>query len=450
MKTVIAIPPNAQLILNKLHRQGHQAFVVGGCVRDSLLGEKPNDWDVATSATPSEAKKALRPLVTIDTGIKYGTITALVDGAPYEVTTYRVDGAYSDGRRPDSVAFTRRIEDDLSRRDFTMNAMAYNEMDGLIDLFGGQEAIESKEIAAVGTAKERFREDSLRILRALRFAAVYGFSIEAKTDQAMFAEQHRLRHIAVERLAAEFQKMLCGEYVLPVLLRYREVVAQFVPQIKPMFDFDQQNPYHQYDVWEHTARAVSAALPDTLVRLAAFYHDSGKPHTMSIDEQGVGHFYRHHQHSEKIARESLNQLRFPKKTTKRVCRLVYYHDAEVHLSRQSVRRWLNRFGEADFHRFIALKKADVSAQGNKETARRLAHLKDICRVAEALIEEDACFQLKDLAVNGHDVMAAGFNGAEIGAALNGLLQAVLDETVPNQKADLLRFLQTEKERFKRR
>jgi tRNA nucleotidyltransferase (CCA-adding enzyme) len=436
---IVKIPPQVDSILQILTHSGFDACVVGGCVRDSLIGKTPTDWDIATSALPEESMRVLNRFSIIKTGLKHGTVTVISDGMPVEVTTYRIDGAYSDGRRPDSVSFTRLLQEDLSRRDFTVNAMAYRRTGELVDEFGGQQDLQQKIIRCVGDPDRRFQEDGLRILRALRFASVLNFAIEAKTSDSLIKNRHMLDHVARERISAEFTKLICGPGAEQVLREYREVFAQFIPEIRAAFDFPQNNPHHIYDVWEHTLKSVAAIPPDPALRLTMFFHDLGKPLCYSEDKNGTGHFYGHPETSAELTQSILKRLRYSKKIIRDVTLLVREHDLSLPDNEKILRRRLNRLGEENLRRLIKIRAADTLAKC-PEDQQKLSLLNKTQEVLERILKEKQCFSLRDLAVKGDDLIAAGIpQGSEVGLLLSQLLNAVLDGTCPNQRDALLNY-----------
>lgn len=432
------LPAGAAFVLERLGKSGFSAYVVGGCVRDSLLGRAPKDWDVCTSALPEEMQRVFADCRVIETGLKHGTLTVLFEHEPYEVTTFRVDGEYTDHRHPDQVTFVREVEADLSRRDFTVNAMAYHPVEGLVDAFGGQEDLARGVIRCVGEPEKRFTEDALRILRALRFASVYGFTIEEKTADAIHALKDTLRQVAAERIRVELAKLLCGRGAETILRDYADVIFAVLPQLKPMHGFEQHTPYHRYDVWEHTIRAVAAAPAVETLRLAMLLHDSGKPAAFSLDEAGVGHAYGHAKISAAIAREVLSFLRVDNATLERVLTLVEHHDIPLTGDRRRILRRLNQFGEETLDQLIEVHRADGCGKGTAtvgEIDAWAACLKDAVR---SVLAQRPCYTLKSLAVNGGDLMRAGIpKGPAIGAALNALLQAVMEDRLPNDREALL-------------
>ena len=434
------MPKNVQNVLFALEKAGYEAWCVGGCVRDSLLGRVPEDWDVTTSALPEETMAVFGDAA-LPTGLKHGTVTVKMEGTSVEVTTYRVDGAYHDHRRPDSVSFTRSLEEDLRRRDFTVNAMAMDLRGQLRDPFGGQADLQSKLLRAVGEPDRRFNEDALRILRGLRFEAVLGFTIEEDTGESIRRNRELLQSIAAERIQAEFFKLLCGGHAVEVLREYPEVIGVFWPEILPMVGFDQRNYHHCYDIWEHTLHAMSYTPNDLVLRCSALLHDVGKVECFTVDEKDVGHFYGHPKVSARMADQMLRRLKCPNDLRITIVRLVEWHDKVFPRTEKSVRRALMNLGETDLRRLIAIKRADNLAQAPEFHGTQ----KEIDRF-EAILEEvlkaQACFSLKDLAVNGNDLTAIGFKGKEIGTILRCLLGKVVDGEIPNDRVVLLKMART--------
>lgn len=435
----IQIPPQAAEVLERFHRSGREAYVVGGCVRDSLLGCKPNDWDVTVSALPEETERIFSDCRVVKTGIRHGTVKVFLGGLPVEVTTFRVDGAYSDGRHPDQVTFTRNLKEDLARRDFTVNAMAYNEEEGLVDCFGGKEDLSRGIIRCVGNPDTRFHEDGLRILRALRFSSELGFIIEAGTAKSIVQNRDLLGRIAEERICTEFTKLLCGKEAANVLRCFREVVAEFLPEVRPAFDFQQHNPHHIYDVWEHTLHALDAVTPEPELRLTMLLHDLGKPQCFTLDAKGVGHFYGHPEKSAVLGAQLLKRLRYDHKTAETVELLVRWHDFPILPEERSLRRRLNRFGEKNLRRLIQVEFADAQGKADPENDYT-ASLRKVLPLLDHILQLKQCFTLKDLAVHGADLLKYGVpEGPAIGQTLRQLLDAVIDEKCPNEKTQLLRY-----------
>ena len=429
----------ALYIIDRLNRSGYEAFAVGGCVRDMLMNITAHDCDITTNAKTDDILRVFEDCKTLDVGIKHGTVTVILDGEPFEVTTYRLESTYSDNRHPDSVVFTSRLEDDLSRRDFTVNSIAYNPSAGLIDPYGGTEDIRTRTIRCVGCAKDRFEEDSLRILRGLRFASVLGFGIEEKTAEAMHGCKHLIKNISRERIFAEMSKLICGKNVKKVLTDYPDVFGEFIPEIIAMNGFCQHNYHHIYDVLTHTAVVTESSPPLLHIRLAALFHDSGKPYCFSLDQSGVGHFYAHASKSAEIARERLTELRCDTKTKDAVIKLIKAHDAPIEENEKIVKRRLSSLGKELFFDLIALKRADTAGLA-PEYAKRYSHFDRLEEIAAEILKKDECFSLKKLAVNGNDLIALGFTGKEIGERLNLLLDAVIDGKCTNEKAVLIDYL----------
>jgi len=432
------LPEGAAFVLRRLQEKGYRAYAVGGCVRDSLLGVRPKDWDICTSALPDEMQQVFADCHVVETGLKHGTLTVMWKHEPFEVTTFRVDGAYTDHRHPDSVTFVADVEDDLSRRDFTVNAMAWNPHDGLVDAFGGQEDLQAGLIRCVGEAEKRFREDALRILRALRFASVYGFRIEEKTAAAVHLMKDSLREVAAERIRVELAKLLCGKSAEDILRTYADVIFAVLPQLGPMHGFDQKTPYHRYDVWEHTIRAVAAAEPAETLRLAMLLHDSGKPESFSVDESGTGHAYGHARASVNIACDVLHTLKADHHTMERVLMLVEHHDIPLSNDKPCILRRLNQFGPEGLDALISVQRADGIGKGTADPEEINLWARQMRDAVAAVLAEKPCFTLRDLAVNGSDLMAAGVpKGKRIGEVLNRLLQSVMAGDVRNEKDELL-------------
>ncbi len=423
-------------VLLRLEAAGFEAWLVGGCVRDRLMGKTPHDYDVTTSARPEQVKEVFRDERILETGLKHGTVTLLWEGSPIEITTYRAESGYSDHRHPDAVRFSDSLEEDLARRDFTMNAIAMDARGQLRDPFGGKQDIEAGLIRCVGCPEARFEEDALRILRALRFSAVLGFSMEAETKAALHRCALQLSFVSPERIFVEIKKLLCGDHVLPVLLAFPEDLGAALPEILPMLGFDQRNYHHIYEVWEHSARVVSEVTPIPALRLAALFHDAGKPHCFTVDAQGVGHFYGHAEISRSLASQALERLRCDNATRKAVDQLIHYHDAPIEATPRGVRRALGRFGVEGFWDLLSLKRADNLAQ-SPAYRDRLREYDALEALAREILAQAQCFSLRDLAVNGNDLLEMGFQpGPSIGKVLGRLLEAVMAERLPNTKEAL--------------
>lgn len=446
-------PEGARAVIRALTDAGYEAYLVGGCVRDVLLAEASgsaaqiHDWDICTSARPDELKRALAQWQTLDTGLKHGTVTVLAPDGQYEVTTYRIDGNYSDGRHPDAVAFTASLTDDLSRRDFTVNAMAMaldeeGNPSAVIDPFGGRDDLRRAVLRCVGEPDRRFREDALRILRAIRFASRLGLTIEPATHDAMLRNRARLVLVSAERIFDE----LCGILTTPrpgALLRaYTDILTEIVPELAPCAGFDQRNPWHCYNVLDHILHSVDHAPQELTVRLAMLLHDAGKPAAASVDEAGVGHFYGHQKRSAELAEEALRRLRCSNRLRRDVVELVYYHDMQLRPTERSVRRLFNKFGAEQARRLVQVKRADGMAQSEK-ARERLSELAEVEALMERVIAERQAFSLRELAISGDDLLACGVPpGPEIGRRLQAALDAVLDGTAANEREALLAVART--------
>ena len=434
--------------LSALKKSGYSAFLVGGSVRDRLMGRPVHDIDIATNALPQETARVFEKHAVIPTGLAHGTVTVLIENTPVEITTFRTESAYSDNRHPDFVSFSKNLSDDLSRRDFTMNAIAEDENGALFDPFGGKEDIEKKLIRCVGNAETRFKEDALRILRALRFSAVLSFSIEEETSRAIRSCKKLLNKLSPERIASELSLLLCSDGAADVLLRYPEVFAEIIPCLKAMQGFDQHNEHHCFDVWEHTVNVVRNVRPALHLRLAALFHDCAKPLVFSLDENGTGHFYSHAPRGAAIAEKELKRLRFDNETTQKVVKLVKIHDSPIECDEVTVKKKLNRLGEEMFFDLTRLQRADNLAQSEKFRFRQ-KNFDYLEETAKKILEQNECFSLKKLAVNGNDMLSLGLCGKEIGAMLDFLVEQVIEGKTANEKPLLLEAAKREKEKRKK-
>jgi len=433
----ISIPDNVKIIMDRLCECGYESYIVGGCVRDALMSITPNDFDITTNALPQEIIACFPGYLIIETGIKHGTVAIIIEHDKIEITTYRIDGDYVDNRHPEQVYFTENIQRDLSRRDFTVNAMAYNDKEGVLDLFGGQDDISNKTIACVGDADKRFGEDGLRILRALRFASVLGFSIEEKTSESIHKNKLLLKNISTERIYTEFVKLLCGVNVERILSDYSDVISVFIPEIEETVGFDQRTPYHCYDVYTHIIKVVAASETDKYIRLAAFFHDIAKPRAFSADETGRGHFYNHPKMSAEMTSKILHRLKAERKTIEKVCELINYHDEDILPIEKGIKRLLSKISFKQAQRLMFLKLADMSAQAPEHQSRR-GSVYEVIEMMKKLNDAGTCINLKNLAVSGDDLIELGFSkGPVIGEVLNILLDLVIDEVVRNEKQVLL-------------
>lgn len=434
----IDIPAGPAAILAGLAAGGHSAYVVGGCVRDALRGRVPHDWDVCTSARPEQVAACFPGRPVLPTGVRHGTVTVLLEGVPYEVTTYRVDGAYSDGRRPDQVRFVDRLPQDLARRDFTINAMAAGPDGRVVDLYGGRADLAAGLVRCVGDPDARFGEDALRMLRAARFASACGFRVEEATAQSVHRSRALLGRVAPERIRAELVGLLAGPGVEGVLLDFPDLLAVFWPQLAPMVGFDQRSPWHPLDLWRHTARAVAAAPPQGYARLALLLHDIGKPETFTLGPDGRGHFPGHATRGAQLAAELLRGLRFDNETIETVTRLIACHDAPLGEDAPGLLRWLARLGPGGLEALFQVKGADCLAQDPTLAAPVLAGLDRARSVTEDLLARGACYRVDQLAVNGRDLLALGVpRGPRVGALLRALLEQVMDGQTENSRAALL-------------
>lgn len=433
----IKIPPGAAKILRRLEEHGYEAYVVGGCVRDSLLGRNPNDWDITTSALPRQVK-ALFPR-TIDTGLKHGTVTILEGGEPYEVTTYRVDGEYLDGRHPSEVTFTASLKEDLQRRDFTINAMAYSEKHGLQDYFDGLTHLENRLICAVGDPMKRFGEDALRIMRAVRFAAQLGYEVEAETVRAMKELAPTLSKISAERIASELEKLLLSPHPEKLRMAYEcGITAVILPEFDRCMETAQNNPHHCYSVGEHTIVSIGNARPDRVLRLAMLLHDFGKPACKTTDEEGIDHFHGHQEVSAQMANDILRRLKSDNATRKSVVKLVRCHDRAVRLTPAGVRKAVVEIGEDLFPLYLEVKEADTLAQSEYRRQEKLDYLEDVRFLYRKVLEEGDCLSMKDLAVKGDDLIAAGMRpGRQFREVLEAMFEDVIREPSHNEKTYLM-------------
>lgn len=438
------IPNLVQFIIKKLENKGYEAYIVGGCVRDNILSRVPHDYDICTSATPNEIVHVFPCDEIIPTGIKHGTVTLLIDNEPFEITTYRIDGKYSDNRRPDDVKFTDNINEDLMRRDFTINSMAYNPINGLVDPFNGLDDIQNKIIRCVGSAKDRFNEDALRILRAIRFASQLDFIISQETNDEIHRQYENLKNISVERINSEFCKIVMSNSFHIQLSAYSDVFSLFIPELECMIGFDQNNPYHAYDVYNHTIKAIeNCDSDDLIVRLAVFFHDFGKPHCYQDDPvYGIRHFKGHGKLSSDMTNEVMRHLRFDNDTRNKVVELVYYHDATFEVDKKHIRRWLNKIGEEQFRRLLEVRKADIKGQSPDYETERIQKVMDVEVLLDQVLLDQACFSLKDLKINGNDVKVVMNieEGEGIGLWLNNILNHVINGDINNNRDDLINYM----------
>lgn len=433
----INLPPKVEQIITTIQAAGFEAYAVGGCVRDSILGRTPDDWDITTSAKPEQIKE-LFPR-TIDTGIQHGTVTVMLEREGFEVTTYRIDGKYEDSRHPKEVTFTANLTEDLKRRDFTINAMAYNETEGLIDIFDGKGDIERGLIRCVGEAKERFKEDALRMMRAVRFSAQLGYGIEEGTREAIRELAPTLKNISAERIQTELIKLVTSPNPDYLYKAYETgVTAVILPEFDRMMETEQKNPHHCYSVGEHTLYAMKNVKADKVLRLSVLFHDIGKPDTLSVDEEGVYHFYGHPELGMEMTRKVMKRLKFDNDTLNKVTKLVQFHDYNIGPTPKGMRRAIYKIGEDIMPFLFPVKRADMLAQSSYQREEKEQRLNQLQEIYEKVLEEKDCVSLKTLAVTGSDLIAAGMKpGKEIGEVLNRLLQLVIDNPEYNKKDYLM-------------
>ncbi|MCR5501753.1 MAG: CCA tRNA nucleotidyltransferase [Lachnospiraceae bacterium] len=436
---MIRLPQDVRFIIQKLEEAGYEAYAVGGCIRDCLLSRTPGDYDVTTSAVPAEVKRIFRR--TFDTGIEHGTVTVLLKGGAYEVTTFRIDGKYEDSRHPSGVSFTTSLEEDLLRRDFTINAMAFNEKNGLADPFDGQKDLKDGIIRCVGDPYQRFSEDALRMMRAVRFAAQLGFTIEENTKAAIRELSPTLRKVSAERIQTELVKLITSDHPEELATAYElGLTAVFMPEFDRLMGCPQNNPHHCYDVGTHTIETLKQVENDRILRLGALFHDFGKPHTKTTDKDGIDHFHGHPAVSGKLAKEILRRLKFDNATIDLVSRLALYHDNHIERGKKNMRRAMAAMGEDLFPLVLRLQRADVLAQSDYKRERKLDRLDENEKDYAGVLKEGECFSLKDLAVKGKDLMEIGYQaGPGLGKELSVLLDLVIEEPSFNERETLLQL-----------
>lgn len=433
------LPQNALYCISRLENAGYPCYAVGGCVRDALLGLPPHDYDLCTAATPAQIKQVFADLPQIHAGEKHGTIGIIfLHSEVYEITTFRTEGTYGDSRHPDWVEFVTDIRQDLARRDFTVNAMAYSPSRGFADPFGGRDDLKTKTLRAVGDPMKRFSEDALRILRGVRFSVTYGLQPEAETEKAMLCLAPTMEHLARERVFDELCKLIL-HINANQMVAFAPILIQVIPELAPAMGFDQRNPHHIYDIYTHTAHVVEAAPKDLALRWAALLHDVGKMETFTIDGSGIGHFYGHADRSAEIADTILRRLKAPNTLREKAVPLIQWHMTKIEPTKKCVRRWLSRLGYETFANLLTLQEADMGSKGSGDSGE-LSQFDVIRCIAAEIQEENTCLSIKDLALNGHDLMALGYKGPEIGKTLHQLLDAVLDEQVENKKDALLHHI----------
>lgn len=434
----IKLPVDVRMIIDKIEKAGFSAYAVGGCVRDSLLQKEPQDWDICTNALPNDVLRIFADFHTFDAGIKHGTVSVVVNSVVYEITTFRIDGEYFDNRHPEKVEFTDDLVTDLSRRDFTVNAMAYSERTGLVDPFDGAYDLELMAIRCVGNPVQRFNEDALRIMRALRFASCYNMAIEKHTANAVFECRKLLHNIAAERITTEFNKLVCGESCEYILRRFRDVVAQFLPEITIMFGYEQHNIHHNKTLWRHITCAMTNIAPEPLLRVTMLLHDLGKPMACKRDPDGTAHFKGHQKFSAVMAERILERMKYPREFIDDCVTLITYHDVRFTGDKPQIRRLINKIGEENFRRLLKVQYADMLAQSMYKRDEKLRNYELTCKAFDEIVKNKDCFTLKQLEIDGHDLIKMGItDGRQIGYTLKKLLSLVMDDRLENTNSALM-------------
>lgn len=441
----IILSDEAQKAIGMLRKNGFCAYAVGGCVRDLILGTYPKDWDITTDACPDRIKAVFSGYKTLDTGIRHGTVTVFINDVPIEITTYRQENEYILHRSPESVRFVKTIEDDLERRDFTINALCFDG-ERIVDLFGGTEDIKNGVIRAVGKPDERFCEDALRIMRALRFCSCLGFEIEKETEKSIFKNRWLLRYISRERIRDELFKILTGKFSEKVLIKYKDIIAVAVPEIRQMFGVLQNTPHHMYDVYTHTVKSISNIDKNPLLRLTMLFHDIGKPSVMRIDRYGIAHFKTHPNESVKIASRAFSSLRLSNEDAKYALCLIEEHDNRVEKSEKAMRLLLKKHGydKGFFKDYMKVRFADTLAQSEYMREEKLAALYDLKERGEEFLCSERAVDRADLEINGNDLLSLGFVGKEIGKMLDEMTTKISECKLKNKREELIRFAKTKK------
>ncbi len=437
----IKVPSYVNKVIGLLELAGFEAYIVGGCVRDQLIGAEPNDYDVCTNARPEQVIEALSGLHVIETGIKHGTVTAMVEHKPVEITTFRSDGEYEDHRHPKQVTFSKTLKEDLSRRDFTVNAMAYSDRTGLVDMFGGQGDLRNRIIRCVGEPDKRFDEDALRILRAMRFSSVLDFEIEDETAAAVMRNRRLLESISAERIMQELQKLLCGDRAVDVLLGFSEVMCVFIPELAPCIGFRQNNPHHCYTVYEHLCRSVGNIRKDPALRLTMLLHDIEKPACKTTDDIGIDHFKGHPVKSAETADVILRRLKLDNASRERITALIRNHDNRIACTKKTVKKYISKHDMGFFEDYLDVRYADTMAQSNYRIEQKLDELESFHKIYDEIVAERPVMSVRQLDIDGRDLMAEGYKGKDIGSALELALDAVIEEVCANDKKELLNYIE---------
>lgn len=445
MNRTNSFKPASKIAVETLKNNGFEAFLIGGSVRDHIMELPIGDIDITTNATPQQVKEVFRDFRVIETGIKHGTVTVLIENEPLEITTYRSESTYSDNRHPDSVTFSKSLSDDVVRRDFTMNAIAYDFSSGFCDLVNGIDDIKNQTIRCIGDAETRFREDALRILRALRFSSVLGFTIEENTKSAIHKCKDLLNNISAERIRDEFVKLICGKNVYNVFQEFSDVISVFIPEIKPCINFKQENRHHCFDVYTHILKAIEQSKPEPTVRLAIFFHDIAKPLVAHFDEKGEQHYYGHPKKGAEITEKILTRLRFDNNTKNQVVTLVAFHDSPIMINnavepdRKRLKRIMSQIGQDLIFDLIEIKRCDNSAQ-NPKYFRGENFYEDTYKIINKIISGEECFSIRDLKINGNDLIEMGYKGKQIGDILNNVLEKVINDVLKNETESIKQYI----------
>lgn len=443
---MFVIPEYVLKCLEILESSGFEAYIVGGSVRDFFMNKVPNDFDITTNAKPAQIKKCFEAYNIVNIGEKHGTIAVIINGEKLEITTYRIDGEYNDSRHPEKVIFSENLKEDLKRRDFTINAMAINKKGEIIDIFGGKEDLQTKTIRTVGSAAKRFKEDALRIMRALRFASQLEFEIESETSKQIHKLAFLLKNISVERIRDEFLKLICGRNGVKIIREYSDVIEIFIPEISSMYGFLQHTPYHKFDVWEHTLHAVDNVPEDPILKMTMLLHDIAKPDCFTVDKNGQGHFKGHATLGAVKAEKILKRLKFSASDTKEIVKLIENH-RDSYTCDADVKRMMNKIGAESFGRLLSVKYADDNAKGyyNSIDNERIAFAKK--RMKE-IIQKNECYRISDMKITGDDLKKIGFEGREIGITFKNLLEEIITGDLENNKKALLFYAKSIKTKGK--